>query len=166
MKSIIFGGGCFWGVEAYFQKIDGIIHTEVGYANSLIPHPSYEQVCMGYTNAVEVVKIDYQESKVSLEILIEQLMTIIDPYSLNQQGNDVGTQYRVGIYTVDEESLIFVRNWIEKYEMQQGRTTALEIMGVINFCLAEDYHQSYLQKNPRGYCHINLNAVPSHLRKK
>ncbi len=101
MKEIYFGGGCFWGIEKYFQLIKGVKKTSVGYLNSRIRNPSYEQVCSGYTNAVEAVKVEYEEKEISLSELIEALFEVIDPTIRNRQGNDIGTQYRTGIYWTD-----------------------------------------------------------------
>lgn len=105
MKSIVLAGGCFWGVQAYFQKLDGVETTKSGYANGTTLHPTYEEVCTGNTNHAEAVMIQYNEDKIHLETILDKFWAIIDPTLLNKQGNDIGTQYRTGIYYLDEEDL-------------------------------------------------------------
>ena len=104
-KTIYFAGGCFWGTEHYFKMIKGVVGTTVGYANSIMENPSYKDVCSGDTLAAETVKVDYDPSLVSLEFLTRMFFHAIDPTSLNRQGNDIGTQYRTGIYYTDNEDL-------------------------------------------------------------
>src|SRR6476620_7934432 len=102
MKRIVLGGGCFWGVEEFFSRINGVMNTEVGYANGRTENPTYEDVCYGNTYFAEVCLIDYDENMISLEEILNKFWSIIDPTTLNRQGNDIGSQYRTGIYYVDK----------------------------------------------------------------
>ncbi|MDO5725594.1 MAG: peptide-methionine (S)-S-oxide reductase MsrA [Tissierellia bacterium] len=159
-KTLYLAGGCFWGMEAYFANVPGVIDAKSGYANSNTENPSYEEVCTGKTDAAETVKLVYNPHIVSMEELIIRYFKVIDPFSLNKQGGDVGTQYRTGIYYTDEN---LEKKTIEKVvafvEKKLGKKTVVEIEPLKNFYDAEDYHQDYLEKNPGGYCHINLNEV-------
>lgn len=156
IKKIYLAGGCFWGVQEFFSRINGVIKTYVGYVNSNVENPSYELVCSGTTKAVEAVEIQYDNSIIGLEQLIDNLFEIINPTLLNRQANDIGTQYRTGIYYIDlvEESLI--KEKIKKLQEKYSKPIRTEIMKLNNFWLAEEYHQDYLKKNPNGYCHIKF----------
>lgn len=156
IKKIYLAGGCFWGVQEYFSRINGVTKTYVGYANSIIENPSYELVCSGTTKAVEAVEIEYENKIVSLEELIDELFKIIDPTLLNRQANDIGTQYRTGIYYVDSEEEIIISKKIKKLQEKYSKPIHTEVMALNNFWLAEEYHQDYLKKNPNGYCHIKF----------
>ncbi|WP_462218191.1 peptide-methionine (S)-S-oxide reductase MsrA [Mycoplasmoides genitalium] len=156
MKEIYFGGGCFWGIEKYFQLIKGVKKTFVGYLNSRIRNPSYEQVCSGYTNAVEAVKVEYEEKEISLSELIEALFEVIDPTIRNRQGNDIGTQYRTGIYWTDSSDEKIINDKFLKLQKNYSKPIVTENKKVENYYLAEEYHQDYLKKNPNGYCHIKF----------
>lgn len=156
IKKIYLAGGCFWGVQEYFSRINGVTKTFVGYANSIIENPSYELVCSGTTKAVEAVEIEYENKIVSLEELVDELFKIIDPTLLNRQANDIGTQYRTGIYCVDSEEEIIISKKIKKLQEKYSKPIRTEVMALNNFWLAEEYHQDYLKKNPNGYCHIKF----------
>ena len=152
---IYFAGGCFWGTEHFLKQIRGVESTQVGYANSNVANPSYEQVCSGKTNAAETVKVVYDPKTVDLNLLLDLYFKTIDPTSLNQQGNDRGTQYRTGIYYVDKEDLPVIKQAIQLLSAQYKTPIVLEVKPLTNFYPAETYHQDYLDKNPGGYCHIN-----------
>lgn len=153
-KTIYFAGGCFWGTEHYFKMIKGVVGTTVGYANSIMENPSYKDVCSGDTLAAETVKVDYDPSLVSLEFLTRMFFHAIDPTSLNRQGNDIGTQYRTGIYYTDNEDLTEIyKVFVEQRSTTEGEIV-VEVKALQNFYAAEDYHQDYLDKNPDGYCHL------------
>lgn len=156
IKIIYLAGGCFWGTEAYFKKLKGILKTNVGYANGDGDKTNYEIVSR--TDHAETVKIYYDFSRISLTEILLHYFRIIDPKSINRQGNDFGRQYRTGIYWEDgdEESERIVKEFI-KYEEDKIGKVAVEISSIKNFVKAEDYHQDYLDKNPTGYCHVNLN---------
>ncbi|RDU63487.1 peptide-methionine (S)-S-oxide reductase MsrA [Helicobacter sp. MIT 14-3879] len=150
---IYLAGGCFWGVEAYFGYINGVIKTSVGYANSNIENPTYEQVCSGKTGSVECVEIIYDEVKITLDYILDEFFSIINPYSINKQGNDIGEQYRSGIYYINDIDKQIIQNYIDSHFKEK---IATEIKYLQNYFLAESYHQKYLKKNPNGYCHIDL----------
>ena len=153
-KTIYFAGGCFWGTEHYFKMIKGVVGTTVGYANSIMENPSYKDVCSGDTLAAETVKVDYDPSSVSLEFLTRMFFHAIDPTSLNRQGNDIGTQYRTGIYYTDNEDLAEIYKVFEEQRSTTEGEIVVEVKALQNFYAAEDYHQDYLDKNPDGYCHM------------
>ena len=153
-KTIYFAGGCFWGTEHYFKMIKGVVGTTVGYANSIMENPSYKDVCSGDTLAAETVKVDYDPSSVSLEFLTRMFFHAIDPTSLNRQGNDIGTQYRTGIYYTDNEDLAVIYKVFEEQRSTTEGEIVVEVKALQNFYAAEDYHQDYLDKNPDGYCHL------------
>ena len=153
-KSIIFGGGCFWGVQHYFKQVKGVLNTVVGYTAGNYKSPTYKLVCSGKTGHSEVCKVDYDLSKTNLNILLEHFFFIIDPTILNQQGNDVGTQYRTGIYYNDEEDLKTIQNYIDSIRKNYKSPIVVEVLPATEFYSAEEYHQDYLEINIGGYCHI------------
>lgn len=156
MKKIILAGGCFWGVEEFLSRIDGVVNTEVGYANGRTKNPTYEDICTKNTYFAEVCKLTYDETKITLKSLLEQYFNIINPTSLNKQGNDVGSQYRTGIYYLDESDLNTIINTKENIQTKYEKKIVTEIKPIENYYIAEDYHQKYLKKNPNGYCHIKF----------
>ncbi|TCT16302.1 peptide-methionine (S)-S-oxide reductase [Natranaerovirga pectinivora] len=156
MKEIVLAGGCFWGVEAYLNLIPGVTHTKAVYANGITKNPTYEDVLTGQTKFVEAVYIEYNEKILSLQQLIEAYWKIIDPTLLNQQGPDMGEQYRTGIYYVDEDDLATIKISLSLEQKKYTKPIVTEIKPLENFFIAEEYHQQYLRKNPNGYCHINL----------
>lgn len=160
MKKIILAGGCFWGVEAYFKRLKGVIQTRVGYTDGNTLNPSYEEVCTGKTQHVEACEVYYDEDVISLETLLQHLFKIIDPTSLNKQGEDVGTQYRTGIYYDDQTLLPRIESFIQKAALNYSDVIRVEVKEETPFYDAEAYHQDYLGKNPMGYCHINLHQIP------
>lgn len=159
MNTIYLAGGCFWGVEGYFKRIEGVKDTTCGYANGKTENPSYEDVCRHDTGHAETVKVDFDDEVISLEDLLIYYFRIIDPVSVNKQGNDVGTQYRTGIYYTDESQLTVIKAAIEREQRKYNEKIAVEVLPIENFYTAEEYHQDYLDKNPNGYCHINLSSA-------
>lgn len=154
-KTIYLGGGCFWGTEHLFSLIDGVEKTQVGYANSDVPDPSYKMVCTGRTGAAETVEVVYDDTKIGLSELLIIYFRSIDPTSVNRQGNDVGSQYRTGIYYVDTEDLPVIEAVVATVARRYAEPLAVEVEPLRNFYPAELYHQEYLYKNPGGYCHID-----------
>ncbi len=152
-RIIYLAGGCFWGVEGYFKKINGVLETAVGYANGKTETTTYQD--LKNTLHAETVKIIYNSGVVSLKELLLHLFRIIDPESLNKQGNDVGVQYRTGIYYIDEADKNIIDDFMN-YMRIKYKNLAVEVQRLENFCEAEDYHQDYLDKNPGGYCHVPL----------
>lgn len=159
MAVIYLAGGCFWGMQGYFDRVKGVLDSVVGYANSQIANPSYELVCSGASGAVETLKLEYDESALPLREIIERFLSIIDPCALNYQGNDRGTQYRNGVYYVDLENENVIRECLRAWEQRQNRKAVTEILPLANFYEAESYHQKYLEKNPNGYCHIDIESA-------
>ena len=157
-ESIVFGAGCFWGVERKFWSLPGVVMTSVGYAGGDHPNPTYQLVCSGVTGHAEVVKIDYDPSQISLIDLLKVFWECHDPTQGMRQGNDVGTQYRSVCYCDNDDSIKIIKESLEQYQI------ALEKMGIgvitteiktkQTYFLAEEYHQQYLDKNPNGYCGI------------
>ena len=154
-KKIYFAGGCFWGTDHLFSLVDGVVKTAAGYANSLVPYPSYEQVCTGRTGAAETVEVEYDDTKVGLTDLLSIYFRSIDPTSLNRQGNDIGTQYRTGIYYTDEADIPVIEAFVAMVQRRHKEPLVVEVEKLENFYPAELYHQEYLYKNPQGYCHVD-----------
>ena len=153
MKTIYLAGGCFWGLQAFIDQFDGVIETEVGYANGPDRAPSYQEVCRDSGHA-ETVRIVYDESILSLEKLLDYYFMVIDPLSVNRQGEDEGIQYRTGVYYTDEGDVPAIRRIFREQEKKAGAALAVTAEPLRNFFSAEEYHQKYLEKNPNGYCHI------------
>ena len=158
MKTIYLAGGCFWGIEAYFKLIDGVVDTEVGYANGNMENPHYEDLKAHRANHAETIKLTYDENLLDLKAILNAYMRVIDPYAINHQGEDFGIQYRTGIYSQEEKELEFIKKYLLDKEKEYGKGHFnIEVAPLLNYYPAEEYHQDYLDKNPHGYCHINLN---------
>lgn len=151
---IYLAGGCFWGVEGYFKRIPGVVETSVGYANGKTEDTNYRRI--GKTDHSETVKITYDQDRVSLQEILEHYFRIVDPTSVNQQDNDRGRQYRTGIYYTNPNDKLVADEIIRQKQKDYNKKIAIEVQALKNYILAEDYHQDYLDKNPGGYCHINL----------
>ncbi len=162
MKIIYIAGGCFWGVEAYFQSLKGVLETKVGYANGNTVNPKYEDLKKGIASHSETVKINYDENIISLEDILEHFLRFVEPYSVDRQGHDIGHQYRSGIYYTDLADKDVVLNYFSKTLNPDYK---IEVLPLDNFYLAEEYHQDYLIKNPGGYCHVNLGLIKNNERK-
>ena len=154
LKEIYLAGGCFWGTEHYFKQIDGVVDTEVGYANGITENPTYKEVCTDKTGFAETVHVTYNPDKVSLKFLLEIYFKAIDPTSINQQGHDTGTQYRTGVYYTDSTDKATISKVFDEEQKHIQGKIAVENLPLKNFYKAEDYHQDYLDKNPDGYCHL------------
>ncbi len=154
MKTIYLAGGCFWGVQKYFDQFKGIMETTVGYANGHTANPSYEEVKSQQSGHSETVKIVYDETITNLEKILYDYYRIIDPTSLNQQGEDKGISYRTGIYYTDPDEKEVIQKVTSEIQKQYNQPIVVEIEPLDNFYNAEEYHQKYLEKNPEGYCHI------------
>jgi len=157
-KEIYLAGGCFWGTEKYLKSLPGVKRTDVGYANGSTENPSYEDVCHRNTGHAETVRVLYAPEEISLTHILHMYFDVIDPTSLNRQGNDIGSQYRTGIYYVDPEDESIIRAAVSKLQEKYEKPIAIEIKPLENYYLAEEYHQDYLTKNPGGYCHIGAAA--------
>ena len=153
MKTIYLAGGCFWGMQKFLDQFDGVLSTEVGYANGPDRAVTYRDVCDNSGHA-ETVRVDYDEQVLPLAELLHFYFLVIDPTAVNRQGGDVGIQYRTGIYYTDEAQLPAIRAVCAEVQTKVGAPLAVEVQPLQNFCSAEEFHQKYLDKNPGGYCHI------------
>jgi peptide-methionine (S)-S-oxide reductase len=154
-ETIVLGGGCFWCTEAVFDRVQGVLDVESGYCNGQVVDPSYEQVCTGRTGHAEVVKLEFDPAQISLHEILEIFFVVHDPTTLNRQGNDVGTQYRSGIYYVNDEQKKVAEQVIR--EIGESKTyrdkVVTEVEPLANYSTAEAYHQDYFKNNPnQGYC--------------
>lgn len=159
LKEIYYAGGCFWGVEEYFSRVPGVVDVTVGYANGKTANPSYEDVCHRNSGHAETVHVLYDPQHVTLKTLTEQFFKIINPISVNKQGNDVGSQYRTGIYYSDAADRAVLEQVMAQVQQKYSKPLAVELTPLVNYYLAEDYHQDYLKKNPGGYCHISFDSL-------
>lgn len=159
MKEIYIAGGCFWGVQAYFNLVKGIDFTQVGYANGNIENPKYEDLTSHKATHAETLFIIYDEKTISLQQILIHMLRFVDPVSIDRQGGDVGHQYRTGIYYTDEGDEPKIRELFRGIEKKNNVKFAIEVEPLKNFYPAEEYHQNYLVKNPHGYCHVNLNLI-------
>ena len=155
-KDIYLAGGCFWGTEHYFKQIEGVLETEVGFANGNTENPTYKEVYTDQTGYAETVHVRYNPAIADLEFLLQMFFKAIDPTSLNKQGHDEGTRYRTGIYYVDAEDLPVIEKVFAEEQKNYQQPLVVEKQPLQNFYKAEEYHQDYLDKNPDGYCHLPL----------
>jgi peptide-methionine (S)-S-oxide reductase len=152
-ETITLGGGCFWCTEAVYEQVDGVLAVESGYTNGHVRNPSYAQVCDGDTGHAEVVKVRFDADRISLREVLEIFFVVHDPTTLNRQGNDVGTQYRSGIYWHDESQLAVAREVLDEANREHGGRVVTELKQLDNYWRAEDYHQHYFANHPdAGYC--------------
>ena len=155
-QDIWLAAGCFWGAQKFFKQIGGVEFTEVGFCNGWVEHPSYEQVYTDQTGHAECVHVRYDPERVSLQKLVRLFFKIIDPLSLNKQGEDEGTRYRTGVYYRDERDLDVLQKEFRRVEKRLGvAEMPVELLPLKSFFRAEEYHQDYLEKNPNGYCHLS-----------
>jgi peptide methionine sulfoxide reductase msrA/msrB len=159
IDEIWLAGGCFWGIEEYMSRIEGVVDVTSGYANGNTIKPSYEDVCYRDTGHAETVHVQYDKTKVSLRMLLEYFFRIIDPTSLNRQGNDKGSQYRTGIYYKKESDKEKIEKFIDSKRTDYDKEIVTEVLQLQNYYRAEEYHQDYLKKNPNGYCHVDFSRL-------
>ena len=163
MKTALFGLGCFWGAERAFWRLDGVWVTAVGYAGGFTPNPTYQEVCSGMTGHNEVVLVVYDPAKVSYEALLKTFFEAHDPTQGMRQGNDIGTQYRSGLYVADPAERAAAETARAAYDKALAakgyEPITTEIVDRPPFYFAEDYHQQYLAKNPGGYCGLGGTGV-------
>jgi len=158
-KQIYLAGGCFWGTEAYFSQLKGVVDTQCGYANGTTENPSYEEVCSGDTGHAETVLVKYDPTVLSLEKILTEYFKTIDPTTEDQQGNDIGTQYRTGIFYTDEADAAVIKSYVSAKQKDYTSPIVTEVGPLLNFYPAEEEHQDYLVKNPGGYCHVDLGLL-------
>ena len=154
IREIYLAGGCFWGIEAYMERIYGVKDATSGYANGKTDKTNYQMI--GSTDHAETVHVTYDANKISLDKLLKYYFQVIDPTSLNKQGNDRGRQYRTGIYYQNEQDKAVILKEIQIQQAKYKDKIQVEVEPLKHYILAEDYHQDYLKKNPNGYCHIDL----------
>ena len=166
MNEAYFANGCFWGAERRFWQMEGVLETSVGYMGGTRANPSYEQVCTGLTNHAEVVYVKFDPNLITYRRLLEEFWVMHDPTSLNQQGGDIGTQYRSAIFTTSEDQLneaLATKEIYQKLLTAQGIgqiVTQIESAKSHTYWPAEEYHQKYLAKNPNGYdCHSSTGVL-------
>lgn len=156
-EKIYLAGGCFWGVEAYFKRVSGVINTRVGYANGKTEDTSYYR--LNESDHAETVEVTYDAYHLSLQEVLAHYFRLVDPTSVNKQGNDVGRQYRTGIYypkDMEAGKIEIIKKALDRLEDKIGEKVAIELAPLENFVEAEEDHQDYLDKHPMGYCHVNL----------
>jgi peptide-methionine (S)-S-oxide reductase len=165
-QAAYFATGCFWGAERRFWQLDGVISTSVGYMGGNKVDPTYKEVCTGTTNHAEIVEIIYDSTLISYERLLAEFWVMHDPTSLNQQGGDIGTQYRSAIFTTSTEQMSQAISSKEIYQSELAKNglgeivTQIKAASGITYWLAEEYHQKYLAKNPNGYdCHSSTGVA-------
>ena len=156
LKDIYLAGGCFWGAEHFFKQMEGVVLTEVGFANGHTPDPTYKEVYTDTTGYAETVHVRYDTDRVGLKFLLRMFFKAIDPTSLNKQGEDEGTRYRTGIYYTDPADLPLIGTVYGEEQSRHEEPVVVEVKPLLVFYRAEDYHQNYLDKNPDGYCHLPL----------
>ena len=159
MKIIYFAGGCFWGVQRFFDQFEGVKETVVGYANGKTANPTYQDVKAQISGHSETVKVTYDETYLTLNQLLEYFYMIIDPLSLNKQGEDEGISYRTGIYYTDNYELEIIQSFTNEMQKKYDKKIVVEVLPLEHFYNAEDYHQKYLEKNPTGYCHVDFSHI-------
>ena len=153
LQSITLAGGCFWCLEAVYEQVDGVTAVESGYSNGQVANPSYEQVCGGDTGHAEVVKVTFDAERITLREVLEIFFHIHDPTTRNRQGNDIGSQYRSGIYTTDAEQERVAREVLGEANAEHKGRVVTELAPLANYSKAEAYHQHYYARNPgQGYC--------------
>ena len=153
IQTIYLAGGCFWGTQKFFDQFEGVLGTQVGYANGPTETPSYQDVCASSGHA-ETVRIDFDDDRITLRQLLDYYFIVIDPTAYHRQGPDTGIQYRTGIYYTDEKQLPALRERYGEEQAKYRQTLETELLPLENFYPAEEYHQKYLDKNPDGSCHI------------
>lgn len=159
LRTIYLAGGCFWGLEAYMARVPGVADSVSGYANGTTENPSYEDVVYRSTGHAETVEVKYDPDMISIDELLNYFFRVVDPTSFNQQGPDIGSQYRTGIYYTDKSDLAEIEKAVELEQENHFDDIRTEVLPLIHFFKAEEYHQDYLEKSPNGYCHINLNLL-------
>lgn len=166
LKSLIVGGGCFWCTEAAYELLPGVEAVVSGYAGGARPNPTYEQVCTGVSGHAEVIRIDYDPAKITLEALLDYFWKIHDPTTLNRQGADEGTQYRSVIFYTDAEQKAAAEASLARANPGWGGKIVTQISPLETFYEAEDYHQDYFRRNPHGgYCQAVIRPKVEKLKK-
>ncbi len=154
-ETAVFAAGCFWGVEAAFRQVPGVLDAVSGYAGGTVENPSYQQVCTGRTGHAEAAQVTFDPQRVSYEKLLDIFWKIHDPTTLNRQGPDVGTQYRSAIFTQNDEQRKLAKLSLDREQQKYSQPIVTQISDAVPFYRAEDYHQRYFEKHG-GACHITI----------
>jgi peptide-methionine (S)-S-oxide reductase len=169
MAEATFGGGCFWCTEAVFDRLEGVISVESGYAGGKVENPTYEAVCAGTTGHAEVIRIVYNPSKIAFEFLLEVFFNTHDPTTLNRQGNDIGDQYRSVVFYHNDEQKEIAEKMIQEFNSKNiyGKKVVTVVDPLTNYYKAENYHQEYFENNPQnGYCNVVVGPKVAKFEKK
>ena len=166
IRQIALAGGCFWGVEEYYRRLEGVTDTYVGYAQGDTENPTYEAVCTGKTGHVEAVMVMYDHTVIPLNSILDHYFRIIDPTLLNQQGNDKGTQYRTGLYPETDNEVLIIKDFLESRAKDYRKPIVVELEKLNRFYKAEPNHQMYLHNNPNGYCHVDFSVIRDEEKKQ
>lgn len=156
LKTIYLAGGCFWGVEAYYDQLKGIKETSVGFAQGHKDNPTYEEVCTGSTGHTETTMVQYDPTMISLNEILDHFFRVVNPFTINRQGNDIGSQYRSGIYYENKDDIETIQRFINNKQKEFDKKIMIEVEPLNKYWKASENHQKYLDKNPNGYCHIDL----------
>lgn len=160
MRTVYLAAGCFWGSQAFFKRMKGVLSTRVGYANGNTENPSYADLKKGKATHAETLEVVYDEKVLPLEKILSYYLEIVNPYALNHQGEDYGLQYRTGVFYTDPSDAEVIRKVFSAEEEKRKKGKFAVLVGPLeNFYAAEEYHQDYLDKNPGGYCHVNLKLL-------
>lgn len=154
MKTIFLAAGCFWGAQHYLKQIRGVVETETGFANGDTEKPTYEEVYTDRTGYAEAVRVVFDPEVLPLRKLLNLYFDCIEPTSVNRQGNDEGTRYRTGIYYIEPEDYLTIKEVFDEVQRGYSAPLAVEVGPIRNFYAADEYHQDYLDKHPDGYCHL------------
>lgn len=154
MKTIFLAAGCFWGAQHYLKQIRGVVETETGFANGDTEKPTYEEVYTDRTGYAEAVRVMFDPEVLPLRKLLNLYFDCIEPTSVNRQGNDEGTRYRTGIYYIEPEDYLTIKEVFDEVQRGYSAPLAVEVSPIRNFYAADEYHQDYLDKHPDGYCHL------------
>jgi len=158
MKKIIVAAGCFWGVEHYYKRLKGVLKTRVGYTDGPTERPTYAEVCDN-SGHVEAVEIEFDEQVISIQKICEHFFRIADPTQRNRQGHDFGVQYRNGFFTYSQDDEQAIMSYIDSVKSNYKKPLTTFCKPATPFYDAETYHQNYLEKNPSGYCHVNMSLA-------
>lgn len=156
MKTIFLAAGCFWGAQHYLKQINGVVETETGFANGDTENPTYKEVYTDRTGYAEAVRVVFDPEVLPLRRLVQLYFDCIEPTSVNQQGEDCGTRYRTGIYYIEPEDYLIVKEVFDEVQRGYSAPLAVEVEPLRCFFPADESHQDYLEKHPDGYCHLPL----------
>jgi methionine-S-sulfoxide reductase len=159
MNEVTLGAGCFWGVQYFFDHIEGVVSTTVGYAGGASSHPTYEEVCSGMTGHAEVCKVDFDPGQISLNSILKYFFMMHDPTLINRQGPDIGSQYRSIILCTSEADRLLASEVMQSMQQHSQAKIVTEVGLLSQFWPAEEYHQKFTERTGRGMCHISPDVI-------